>query len=73
MQMTITETEKEDLLLYKDMIFVPNRAYTHLEQQALYNLYNRIYGTSKQPNGCGSCLRATLGGLKKALAKVEAI
>jgi len=71
--MTITSVEEEDLLLYKDIIFVHNKSYTHLEQMALYNLYNRIYGTSKQPNGCGSCLRATLSGLKKALAQVEGV
>jgi hypothetical protein len=73
MQMSISQTEKEDLVLYKDAILHPNRNFTKLELDALYNLSNRIYGTTKVPNGCGACLRGTLQGLKRALIHIEGI
>jgi hypothetical protein len=71
--MKITPTEREDLILYTQAILNPGRSFTNIEQGALYNLYNRIYGTRKIPNGCGACLRSTLAGLKKALEQVEGI
>lgn len=73
MEMTITATEREDLILYTQAILNPGRRFTNIEQGALYNLYNRIYGTTKVPNGCGACLRATLQGLKKALVQIDGI
>ena len=73
MQMTITATEREDLILYTQAILHPGRSFTTIEQRAFYNLYNRIYGTNKVPNGCAACLRSTLAGLKKALEQVEGI
>jgi len=26
----------------------------------MYNIYNRLTGESKKPNGCGACLRGTV-------------
>jgi hypothetical protein len=71
MNFTINPAEREDLLQNKDLISANSHQYNSVEQYALYNLYNRIYGTHKAPNGCSSCLRSTLQGLKKALQIVE--
>jgi len=37
---------------------------TREEKQELYNIYNRITGENKKPNGCGKCLKTTLNILK---------
>jgi hypothetical protein len=37
---------------------------TKLERYELYQIYNRITGENKKPNGCGKCLRTTLNILK---------
>lgn len=67
----IGESEKLDLLQQKELINARGYGYSHLEQLAIYDLYNRIFGTDKKPNGCPSCLSATLSGLRRALRMVE--
>tara|TARA_R110000772_G_scaffold45746_1_gene104608 strand:- start:400 stop:615 length:216 start_codon:yes stop_codon:yes gene_type:complete len=42
---------------------------TKEERQELYNIYNRITGEKKKPNGCGRCLRTTLNHLKQYYEK----
>ena len=37
---------------------------TKEEKAELYNIYNRITGENKKPNGCGKCIRTTLNILK---------
>jgi hypothetical protein len=37
---------------------------TKEERNQLYQIYNRITGENKRPNGCGKCLRTTLNILK---------
>lgn len=39
--------------------------FTPLEQSKIYNLYNKITGENKQPNGCSVCLNNTITRLKK--------
>jgi CRISPR/Cas system CSM-associated protein Csm2 small subunit len=39
--------------------------FTNLEQIKIYNLYNKITGENKQPNGCSACLNSTISRLKK--------
>jgi|Laugrespbdmm15sn_2_1035079.scaffolds.fasta_scaffold290347_1 CRISPR/Cas system CSM-associated protein Csm2 small subunit len=39
--------------------------FTNLEQIKIYNLYNKITGENKQPNGCSACLNNTISRLKK--------
>jgi len=39
--------------------------FTKDEQIKIYNLYNKITGENKQPNGCSACLNSTLSRLKK--------
>lgn len=67
----IGESEKEDLLQQKEIINAKGYQYSYLEQLAIYGLYNRIFGTDKKPNGCPSCLNATLSGLRRALRMIE--
>ena len=31
-----------------------------MTRQHLYDIYNRLTGEAKKPNGCGSCLRNTI-------------
>ena len=37
---------------------------TKEEKQTLYDIYNRITGENKKPNGCGKCIRNTLNIIK---------
>jgi hypothetical protein len=69
-EMNITQIERDELMLYSDLIMGSNRAYTNLQTHSLYDLYNRIYGENKRPNGCGACLRSTLSHLRKALMSI---
>lgn len=69
--LNIDDQAKRDLLELKPLIIHQTRAYSSVEQDKLYALFNRIYSQKKQPNGCGSCLRSTLTSLKKALVIIE--
>jgi hypothetical protein len=71
MEFNIDDQVKRDLLELKPLIQHQNRAYSSVEQDKLYALFNKIYSQKKTPNGCGSCLRSTLTSLKKALAIIE--
>jgi hypothetical protein len=66
-EMTIGQRERDELLIYADLITARNRAYNSAQAFAIYDLYNRIYGETKKPNGCGACLRTTLQHLRRAL------
>lgn len=44
---------------HKHYMYVSSRI-TKEDTQMIYEIYNRIYGTQKKPNGCGSCMRNTL-------------
>ena len=70
-QFNIDDQAKQALLELKPLIQHQNRAYSSIEQDKIYALFNRIYNQKKSPNGCGSCLRSTLTSLKKALAIIE--
>ena len=48
---------------HKNMMYVSQHI-TKEQKQMLYDIYNRITGESKKPNGCGKCLRTTLNILK---------
>ena len=39
--------------------------FTKEEQVKIYNLYNKITGENKAPNGCPACLNSTISRLKK--------
>jgi hypothetical protein len=65
--MNIGQRERDELVLYADLIQARNRAYNPGQAFTLYDLYNRIYGETKRPNGCGACLRTTLQHLRRAL------
>jgi len=71
--MEIAEQERLDLLELASIIRSNRATYTSIEQDKLYSLFNRIFAQKKQPNGCPSCLRATLTSLKKALQIVERV
>jgi hypothetical protein len=70
-QFNIGPQEIEDLENAKELIGARGYQYSALEQHAIYDLYNRIYGTDKKPNGCPSCLTATIAGLRKALRLID--
>lgn len=48
---------------HKNMMYVSQHI-TKEQKQMLYDIYNRITGENKKPNGCGKCLRTTLNILK---------
>ena len=52
-------TEKKNLL-YVSTKLEPG------DIQILYGIYNQVTGENKRPNGCGSCLRATISQLRQA-------
>ena len=73
MEFKINEQERRDLLEMAPIIKSNKAAYSSIEQDQLYSLFNRVFGQKKTPNGCGACLRATLTSLKKALQIVERV
>ena len=61
----LSETHYQWLLMKKNMLYVS----TKLEPgdiQIIYAIYNEITGEDKKPNGCSSCLRATISQLRQA-------
>ena len=73
MEFNIAEQERLDLLELAPIIRSNRAAYTSVEQDKLYSLFNRIFGQKKTPNGCGACLRSTITSLKKALQIAERV
>lgn len=67
----IDDELKLHLMDAKDIILAKGYEYSTLEQHAIYGLYNRVYGTQKEPNGCPSCLSSTLAGLRRAIRFCE--
>jgi hypothetical protein len=47
------------------ILITTKQRFTNLEQIKIYNLYNKITGENKQPNGCSVCLNNTISRLKK--------
>ena len=47
-----------EVLMYRSIRSTPETI------QRLYDIFNRITGLNKKPNGCGSCLRNTINTLK---------
>jgi hypothetical protein len=47
------------------ILITSKQRFTNLEQIKIYNLYNKITGENKQPNGCSACLNSTISRLKK--------
>ena len=58
-QETLMELVDVNILIQTKQRFTP------AEQARIYNLYNKITGENKQPNGCGACLNNTTSRLKK--------
>jgi hypothetical protein len=56
----ITEEQRNELLIFSDLITAKNRMYTAEDVSKIYDLHNSIFKSTKRPNGCPSCLRATL-------------
>jgi hypothetical protein len=48
-----------------NILITTKQRFTNLEQTKIYNLYNKITGENKQPNGCSACLNSTISRLKK--------
>ena len=48
-----------------NILITTKQRFTNLEQIQIYNLYNKITGENKQPNGCSACLNNTISRLKK--------
>jgi len=47
------------------ILVTSKQRFTNLEQIKIYNLYNKITGENKQPNGCSACLNSTISRIKK--------
>jgi hypothetical protein len=61
----LTDNHYEWLKEKKNLLYVS----TKLDEgdiQILYGIYNQVTGENKRPNGCGSCLRATISQLRQA-------
>ena len=48
---------------HKNFLYVSQHI-TKEEKQHIYDIYNRLTGQNKKPNGCGKCLRTTLNTIK---------
>jgi hypothetical protein len=70
MTMVVTQEDKEILLENRKIILDITHGYKMDELKVLYDVHNRIYKTTKVPNGCPSCIRSVIVSLQKALSKV---
>ncbi len=59
----MTAEDRKWLDEHRNFMYVSQHI-TKEEKQELYNIYNRLTGEKKKPNGCGKCLRTTLNILK---------
>lgn len=55
----MTPEDKQWLDDHKSYLYISTRM-TSEETQMLYDIYNRLTGLNKKPNGCGSCMRNTV-------------
>ncbi len=47
------------LLEHKNFLYVSTRIEKE-DKQTMYDIYNRLTGEKKKPNGCGRCFRTTI-------------
>ena len=60
------------LLEHKNFLYVSTH-FTKEEKQHLYDIYNRLTGENKKPNGCGRCVRTTINLIKHYFERYIAI
>ena len=61
---------EEDKAAVRKLIEIKNRGY-YCSSEVLKNLYNRVFETNWKGTTCGSCMRAKLTELEKALRQWE--
>jgi hypothetical protein len=66
----ITEEQKNELLIFSDLLTQKNRMYTNEDIYKIYDLHNNILKSNKRPNGCPSCLRSTIRDLQGILKQL---
>jgi len=66
----LTDNHYEWLKEKKNLLYVSTKLEPG-EIQILYGIYNQVTGENKKPNGCGSCLRATISQLRQAFELYE--
>jgi hypothetical protein len=59
----MTQEDRQWLDEHKNFLYVSTHM-TKEEKQHLYDIYNRLTGENKKPNGCGRCVRTTLNIIK---------
>lgn len=59
----MTHEDKEWLDNHRAYLYVSSRM-TKEDTHKIYEIYNRLTGENKKPNGCGSCLRNTINKIK---------
>ena len=64
------ETDKIWLDEHRNFLYVSSYM-SKPERQELYNIYNRLTGENKRPNGCGKCLQTTIKTIKYHYEKQE--
>ena len=57
------ETDRQWLDEHRNYLYVSSRM-SSIDTHKIYEIYNRLTGQSKKPNGCGSCLRNTINIIK---------
>lgn len=57
------EEDRKWLGLHRNFLYVSTYM-TKQEKQTLYNIYNRVTGENKKPNGCGKCVATVIKTLK---------
>lgn len=64
----MTAEDKQWLDEHRNFMYVSQHI-TKEEKQTLYDIYNRLTGENKKPNGCGKCLRTTINTIKSYYEK----
>lgn len=61
----MTPETKAELLKFGELYFaIPKSNWTPEDLKAVYDMYNKIHGTDKIDQGCGSCRRDTITDVK---------
>lgn len=61
-------TDLQWLQLHRDYMYVSTKVNT-TDAQMIYDIFNRLTGQKKAPNGCGSCMRNTIKLIKQHYEK----
>ena len=62
---SVRQFTEDEMKIYEDVMNRTKGTIKGQDQAIMVKLYNKVFNTDKKPTSCGSCVRETLGKLKK--------